>query len=262
MQNTRVLAAAEGLPEISRRRLLLGLAAASTAAAALTVAPAAHAATPVENPELVRLGNALAAIADEYRTARDARIAIIDKWSKVWPLAPDEIILDRKYGSDEIERDLTGSGLYRKGSDRALAIYSCRDLEWYLTRAKRILKGKTIDKRAVGGLPDRAAWEDSLDQRAAEYTAAAKYEAEKARILKVSSYEAANRRKQAAAVALIDAIDGIMAQPETTMAGVMIKAQALATWGLVTDWQRMLTPKAAAWGPALGASVLRMAGEA
>ncbi|TPN58621.1 hypothetical protein FJ976_01540 [Mesorhizobium sp. B1-1-9] len=261
MPNT-VQAAAEGMPEVNRRRLLLGLAAASTAAAACTVATAAHSAAPVENPELVRLGNTLAAIADEYRAARDARIAIIDKWSKVWPLAPDEIISDRQYGNGPIERDITGSGLYRKGAARCLVIYTCDDLDWYLTRAKRILKGKTIDKRSVGGLPDRDAWEDALDRYAAEYTAAAKYEAEKARILKASGYEAADRRKEAAATALINAIDGIMAQPETTMAGVMIKAQALAAWGLVTDWQRLLTLQAPAWGPALGASVLRIAGEA
>ncbi|QND60981.1 hypothetical protein [Mesorhizobium huakuii] len=68
--------------------------------------------------------------------------------------------------------------------------------------------------------------------------------------------------KEAAAKALIDAIDGIMAQTEATMAGVMIKAPALAAWGLVQDRQRLLTPQAAAWGPALGASVVRMAGEA
>lgn len=127
MPNTTVLAAAEGLPEINRRRLLLGLAAASTTAAAITMAPSAHSATPDENPELVRLGNAFAAIADEYRTASDARNAIIDKWSKVWPLAPDEIILDRQYDAhNAIERDITGSGLYRKVGSRCLAIYTLR----------------------------------------------------------------------------------------------------------------------------------------
>ncbi|WP_179297913.1 hypothetical protein [Mesorhizobium carmichaelinearum] len=68
--------------------------------------------------------------------------------------------------------------------------------------------------------------------------------------------------KEAAAKALIDAIDGIMAQTEATMAGVMIKPPALAAWGLVQDRQRLLTPQAAAWGPALGPSVVRMAGEA
>jgi hypothetical protein len=138
----------------------------------------------------------------------------------------------------------------------------CDDLDWYITRAKRILKGKSIDKRAVGGLPDRDAWEQALDQLVAEYTAAAKYEAEKARILRASGYEAADQRKQAAAKALIEAIDSIMAAPETAMAGVMIKAQALASWSLVEDWQRLLTIQAAKWGPSLGASVLRLAGEA
>ncbi|RWP23780.1 MAG: hypothetical protein EOR01_07795 [Mesorhizobium sp.] len=261
MPNTTVRAAAEGMPEINRRRLLLGLAAASTAAAAVTVAPA-HSAALADNPELVRLGGGLAAIAEEYRIAVAERKAIIKEWSRVWPVAPDEIISDRQYGSGPIERDITGTGIWRPGSkDRALVIVTCDDLEWELTRAKRILKGKSIDKRSVGGLPDRAAWENELDAIVAQYTAASKYEAEKARVLKASGYEAANERKHAAADALIGIINDIMAQPETTMAGVVIKAQALAQWGLVSDWQRY-TIASADWGPALAASVLRLAGEA
>ncbi|RWO54166.1 hypothetical protein [Mesorhizobium sp.] len=56
MSNTTVRAAAEGMPEINRRRMLLGLAVASTAAATITVASAAGCA-PVEHPdaELFRL---------------------------------------------------------------------------------------------------------------------------------------------------------------------------------------------------------------
>lgn len=152
--------------------------------------------------------------------------------------------------------------MFRKGASKCLVIYTCDDLDWYLNRAKSIVKGKTIDKRPVAGLPNRAAWEEGLDRLVAERTAAAKYEAATARILKASSYKAANERKRAAAKALIEAVDSIMAAPETTMAGVMIKAQALASWGLVNDWQMHFTTQAAAWGPSLGASVLRLAGEA
>jgi hypothetical protein len=138
--------------------------------------------------------------------------------------------------------------------------WSCDDLEWELNRAKSILKGKTIDKRSLGGLPDRAAWEEALNELVAQYTAAAKYEAEKAHILKASGYTAANQRQRAASKALIAIIDQIMKQPETTMAGVVIKAEALAAWGLVADWEQYLTMQSAHWGPALAASVLRLAG--
>jgi hypothetical protein len=258
MPNT-VQAAAEGMPNLDRRRLLIGLAAASTAAAAMTVAPSAHSATHSENPELIRLGGGLAAIAEEYRISAAERKAIVKEWKKVWPVAPDEIICGR--WSREIERDITGAGIAREGKKDCLSIWSCDELEWYLSRAKSILKGKAIDKRSLGGLPNRAAWEDELDRLVAQYTAASKYEAEKARVLKASGYKAADERKHAAAAALIGIINNIMAQSETTMAGVIIKAQALAAWGLVSDWQRY-TIAAADWGPALAASVLRLAGEA
>jgi hypothetical protein len=258
MPNTSVRAAAEGMPEINRRRLLLGLAAASAAAAAVTVAPA-HPAGLTENPELIHLGNQLAAVADEYRTAKAERTAIFTKWSKVWPLAPDEIIDVRRYGN-VIEKDLADAGLVRPGEEWSLRIRTCEDIDWYLTRAKSILKGKTINKRPVGGLPDRAAWEDALDDLAAQYTAASKYEAEKARIHKASGFVAANTRQRKATAALVAIIDQVMAQPETTMAGIVIKAQALTAWSLVTDWERLLTINSHAWGPALGASVLRLAG--
>ncbi|PAP94540.1 hypothetical protein [Mesorhizobium wenxiniae] len=263
MPNTSVRAAAEGMPAINRRRLLLGLAAASTAAAAVTVAPEARSGQISENPELLRLGNEFPAVANEYRSALAALNAIVNKWSKVWPVAPDEIIAARQFdgAGNTMERDITGHGLCH-ATGRPRYIYSCENLDWELKRAKSILKGKTIDKRALGGLPNRAAWEDELDVLVAQYTAAAKYEAEKARVLAASGHDAADRRKAAAAQALIGAIDAIMAQPETTMAGVVIKAQALAAWSAVEKWQRILTPQAVGWGSTLSASVLRLAGEA
>ncbi|TPK04590.1 hypothetical protein FJ872_27405 [Mesorhizobium sp. B2-5-9] len=259
MSNTPVRAAAEGMPAINRRRLLLGLAAASTAAA-VTVAPRAHSATIAENPELVRLGNAFPAIAEEHRAAKEARSKIINKWSKLWPSAPDEILIGGSHGR-VIERDLTGCGVYRNG--KTVGIVTCDDLDWYIGRAKRILKGKSIDKRAVCGLPNRASWELHLDELVAEYGVAAKYEAEQTRILKASGYKAANERRTKASTALVAAVDAIMAQPETTMAGIVIKAQALAAWGRYADqWERYLTKEAAAWAPSLAAAVLRLAGEA
>ena len=51
-----------------------------------------------------------------------------------------------------------------------------------------------------------------------------------------------------------------MDQPEKSIAGVMIKAQALAAWGAVPPlWSILETQK---WGQALDASIVRVAGEA
>ena len=51
-----------------------------------------------------------------------------------------------------------------------------------------------------------------------------------------------------------------MAEPETTMAGVVVKAQALAAWGTVEDVWQAFGRDSYTWGPALSASVLRIAG--
>ena len=45
------------------------------------------------------------------------------------------------------------------------------------------------------------------------------------------------------------------------MAGVMVKVQAMAAWGKLRPFWTMLS-KAHEWGPALAASILRVAGKA
>ncbi|RWP32230.1 MAG: hypothetical protein EOR04_33120, partial [Mesorhizobium sp.] len=115
MPNTTVRAAAEGLPAINRRRMLLGLAAASTAAAAITAASAAGCAS-VENPELVRLGNRLPEAAAEYRAALEEIEWIAAEWKHRWPLAPDEITWPRGDYTNG-ERDIAGRFLRRPGEE-------------------------------------------------------------------------------------------------------------------------------------------------
>jgi hypothetical protein len=73
MPNTPVREAAEGMPAINRRRLLLGLASASAVAAIVPI-PKADAA-PLENSELIRLGNELPALVVECHAAEAAFLA-------------------------------------------------------------------------------------------------------------------------------------------------------------------------------------------
>ncbi|WP_192362817.1 hypothetical protein [Mesorhizobium mediterraneum] len=89
MPNTTVRAAAEGMPAINRRRMLLGLAAASTAAAAITVASAAGCA-PAEHPdaELFRLEQEMEAA--HARMNQQAKVCerIDRKCDKLFPPNP------------------------------------------------------------------------------------------------------------------------------------------------------------------------------
>jgi len=107
---------------------------------------------------------------------------------------------------------------------------------------------------------NRAEWEAHLDELAEHHRIATAYEAEKARTLKVSGYKAADERMHAARKALGGLVDAVMSQPETTMAGVMVKAQAMAAWGKLPPFWTML--EGHKWGVALAASIMRVAGEA
>ena len=59
--------------------------------------------------------------------------------------------------------------------------------------------------------------------------------------------------------ALIEAISAIMEQQESSMAGVVIKAQAMTATTDLPVWAG-ICDGALAWGPALAASILRLAG--
>ncbi|MBZ9981349.1 hypothetical protein LB521_09275 [Mesorhizobium sp. BR-1-1-8] len=90
MPNTAVRAAAEGMPALNRRRLLLGLAAASTAAAAITVAPGVHSAEPAAHPDAAlflldkEMDKATAAMNRALKAAR----RIDKKCDKLFPPEP------------------------------------------------------------------------------------------------------------------------------------------------------------------------------
>ena len=73
--------AISSIPALDRRRLLLGLAAASSAAALPSIAMAETKVAATENPALVRLGDKLPLIKAEYLAAAEAEASIVAAWS-------------------------------------------------------------------------------------------------------------------------------------------------------------------------------------
>jgi hypothetical protein len=106
MPNTSVRAAAEGMPDVNRRRLLLGLASASAVAATVSIPQAADAA-PIENPVLIRMADELPAIEAECHAADAAIDSVLAQWRPLWPLAPEEIVYRDKHVGEK-ERGLWG----------------------------------------------------------------------------------------------------------------------------------------------------------
>ncbi|CAH2407148.1 hypothetical protein [Mesorhizobium ventifaucium] len=248
MPNTTVRAAAEGMPEINRRRMLLGLAAASTAAATITVASAAGCA-PVENPELIRLGNQLPEAAAEYRAALEEIEWIAAEWKHRWPLAPDEITMPRGNYIDG-ERDIAGRFLRRPGEELR-CVRDVRNLAAIVANERPLRHNASEAMRAR-----RAAW---LARAKRELKIGKLYKVQTTRLRKVSGMDMAKARAAAAKKSLSDLVTAIMEQSGTTMEGMLIKAQAVTTFNKAIARKYPLDGEL--WAAQLAASVLQLASE-
>lgn len=245
------------LPVFDRRRMLLGLAAASTAA----TTPLAAAATPAENPALLALAAELPAFVKRYQNARARQDAIEAEWIPQWPVAPDEIT---KAGSArrlhyDMERTFGGAALHRKGEENPRELLR----SWHF-RAEAGAARRALQKKKIEAQPDgeayRTGWEAKLAEIKRLEAVAKRYEDEIARIKAGSTdYEPSWKAHSEAAKALGAHISAMMAEPETTMEGLLIKAQALAAWDGVAYLYRQMNFRGADWPGQIAASILRHA---
>lgn len=107
---------ASELPDTNRRRLLLGLAAMSTAAA-VGNDNAKAAISEAENPALVRLAVELPDVEAAYIIAMKHQRTVERKYGAIWPLAPDDITRPGTKSTQRFERSFKGGALYRKGEE-------------------------------------------------------------------------------------------------------------------------------------------------
>lgn len=239
-----------------RRRMLLGLAAASTAAATGTVAANAAVA---ENPELIRLAQELPAFADQYHSAREHQRATEAEWAPQWPIAPDDITEPGTGGlyGHPWERHFHGGSMTRRGEKHPRRIIPAFYFSSDADRCRRALKSKKLLAGPINGR-SRAEWETELAESERLHSLAVAYEAETKRISETSAYEASWRAHSAAAKALETHIARMMAVPDFTMEGLIIKAQALEVWSRVGETYR-LCQLGADWHGQIAASILRHA---
>ena len=85
------------------------------------------------------------------------------------------------------------------------------------------------------------------------------YEAERDRVQSASGISGAKARCDAAYAALAALVEQIITADETTMAGVVIKAQAIAAWNAIPLGRRFLPSLEGGWEAKLAASILRIA---
>ncbi|MBX4954277.1 hypothetical protein HJB76_02050 [Rhizobium lentis] len=260
MQNTLVLAAAEGLPNSTRRALLFGLAVASTTAA-IAVAPGAQGADLVqtqalavqaENPELVTAYQKFDAACADLKRAHDELEWLADEWRHQWPLAPEELLLGANAETGRYtvpaERDIIGRYLVRDTSEltkrfpakfrrefrnTCFTLRTSQDererLQTWLQRTPTGRTAKSLEENRAFRL--KAMQECELRIHLAE-----QYEAETARIRRISGADAAQQRVKDADAQVYEAADEVSRCQARTITGFKMKADALAITasGLIT----------------------------
>ncbi|MGO7726697.1 hypothetical protein ACC704_01230 [Rhizobium johnstonii] len=252
MPNISIPATAEGLPNATRRALLWGLAAASTAAA-VAVAPDAHgvdvvrapslACDQAENPELISAYDKFYDACAELKEAQDALEWLADEWRHQWPLAPEELLLnanaqDNRH-STAAERDIIGRFLFRdtstvtkrlsrefreKTRQTCFTLLTSEKARELLDRWERHApKGRT-EKSLARNLAFR---EEAIKECNRDIGLAERYEAQTARLRTISGVDAAQVRVRNASTRMRMAADEVSRCDARTMAGLGMRADAL-----------------------------------
>lgn len=252
--------------QMNRRRMLLALAAASWNATAL---PASADASTAENPELIRLAAELPAVAAAYHDFDGPYQAEYDAWQRRTPWAPDELTEKTTCHPHEsptyarTEMKVLGGYLWRQGDEYPRQIVLS---PWGIETRIRMARKRKRNAKKAGRMADYMAAEAEI-AHLVELAAKAeayqeRYDAVKAEAEAWS--KAATPIRHALHEALEKHIAAIMDQPDHTMEGLIIKAQALAEWDRVGTryFDRVAFKHGQNWHGQIAASILKHAGGA
>ena len=238
----------------NRRQILLGLAAAATTAAT----PAAgKTAISAENPELLKLAGDLPRLHAEYIDAHGAERRIFREAMANWPRAPKEI---RSLLGGKLEMDVRNVGITWPDCTRMARLGTPDCFRDEIRRGKREVERIVATFNSPIRRDNAVAFETrKIAEAEIAIPLAERYWAECDSIKSTSGYEAATALLTAARTALCARVDAIMRAPETSLMGVVIKAQALEAWSEVGPLFRALSPGADKWGGMIAASIMRQA---
>jgi len=220
---------------LTRRRVLIGLGTACTAAAA---APDMALSEISENPDLIALGNAMPAALQAYLDANDTVANLVAQWSPHWPKPTPEL---QWYGmGGKTYRGIDGReiempwGVLGHTNVPNLGTPEIFTADWERHEAEAVRLSATKSQR---GLKSARFW---AERNKAVIAPARDFWAEVDRITDASGIEAAQAAKADAVQGLHDLVEATMAAQETSIAGVVIKAQALTAWGRV-EWMHKVS---------------------
>ena len=238
-----------GNSEVSRRALLLCLAAASTVAA-VAVAPEARGeettittAARVENPELVAAYDNFQAACIELKAAVNDLEWLADEYRHRWPLAPEELLLnanaqENRFSTVVAERDIIGRFLLRDtsvltkrlaSSFRESTPKTCFTLRT-TEKARELLErwqqhvptGRTEKSLAR----NQAFREEAIRDCERDLAIAARYEEETSRLRKEAGADVAIKRVKDANEKVNATAAEVSFLPALTLEGLWMKASA------------------------------------
>lgn len=237
----------------SRRQMLLGLAAAASVAAA----PKKGAAQPsaAECPVLLEMAEELEAKSNAHTAARDEVRRIVREWGPEWP-TPDGRIFRFGQGC-KTHRGIDGCGIQTSwgvsNQMRVREIGTPEVFEESYAHHRREFQRKMATKSQRGAKFHKT-W---MDRDAAAIEPAKSYWAEVERITSASGIERAQEAETLARDALHHLVNRTVMHRERTVAGLIIKAQALQAWREVGDFYRVLNLSAPTWSDEMAATIVR-----
>ncbi|SDG19099.1 hypothetical protein [Pelagibacterium luteolum] len=241
----------------NRRRVLLGLAAAS--AAATTPVAAMAPAAPAENPALLNLAKQFAKAIREMKQAKAALSGCCRDWAHQWPDAPEAInatpggwgeAAETFKGHTERRHVLTSDGL---GTDIATVRKAIARKRKHPERPFHVF----LNHSGWRAEATRDDWEAELEQLRDLQQIAATYEREKDFVRTASRVREISSRQCAALEAVVGVVSNIMAERPETMEGVVIQAQALDVWK--ADGWGLMASLEEDWAGTFARNLLRIA---
>lgn len=236
----------------TRRRLLMGLAAAS----AVTLPAIAGDAPKAENPDLLKLADALPTFTNAYIEARENVEWIVAEYAPQWPVPAEEI---HSYGNgSKPYQSIDGRGIQTpwgiKGHMRVPSIGTPDSFEDEHTSAMA-RAGRCAKTKSQRGLEQATLWAEKAQANIAPSRA---YWAEVDRITALSGIEDAKAAKNGARDAFAAHVGAIMDAEALTMAGLVIKAQAMDAWANVGAFHRALHPNANKWADDMSRAIISL----
>ena len=237
--------------QTTRRRMLLGLAAASTAAA--TGADAEGQAAESEAPELIAMGDQLSDVLAAYKTSAHHVTQIGDQWGPLWPTPADEIVWYG--GGSKMHRDIHGRGIQMPGRHGKDVVYVGTP-EGFQESAERRWANyeRKMQTKSQRGAKSDKFW---AEKATAAIRPAQAYWSEVERITEESGIKVAQKAKEESQEALRGLVGRIVLFREHSITGLIIKAQALQAWGEVDSFFRIVNPDGPAWTDAMAETIMR-----